>query len=164
MDKDLLEALYRRHYRATYLYCLCLCGDSHTAQDLAADAFVKAYLSLPNEVSSFRYWLFRVCKNLWIDHCRKRQYLTSEEPLQSFPAPNTPEGLYLENEEKRALWTALNALSPRDRELIALHYFSGLPLQEIAPLMGKSYEATRQQMVRLRKKLRQEMEILGYGK
>ncbi len=164
METEILEQLYRRYYSAAYLYCLSLSGDAHTAQDIVADAFVKAYLSLPDAVPSFRYWLFRVCKNLWIDQCRKKQYTTGPESLEFIPDPNTPESIYLQNEQKRALWAALNALPPKDRELITLHYFSGLPLNEIAPLMGKSHEAVRQRMVRLRTKLRQEMEDQGYGK
>ena len=163
-ESKTLEMLYRRHYSAAYLYCLSLSGDAHAAQDLAADAFVKAYLSLPDDVPSFRYWLLRVCKNLWLDQCRRNAHLTGPEALEFVPDPNTPESIYLQNEQKKALWAALNALSPKDRELVTLHYFSGLPLQEIAPLMGKSYDAIRQRMVRLRNKLRQEMEAQGYGK
>ena len=85
-ETEILEQLYRRYYSAAYLYCLSLCGDGHTAQDLVSDAFVKAYLSLPEEVPSFRYWLFRVCKNLWIDHCRKAQHQTGPEALDFIPA------------------------------------------------------------------------------
>ena len=164
METELLEQLYRRYYSAAYLYCLSLCGDGHTAQDLVSEAFVKAYLSLPDEVPSFRYWLFRVCKNLWIDHLRQQQYTTGPEALDFIPDPHTPESIYLQNEQKQALWEALNTLTPTDRELIILHYFSGLPLNEIAPLMNKSHDAVRQRMVRLRSKLRKEMEDKGYGK
>ena len=164
METEILEQLYRRYCSAAYLYCLSLCGDGHTAQDLVAEAFVKAYLSLPDEVPSFRYWLLHVCRNLWIDQCRKMQHTAGPEALDFIPDPDTPETIYLQNEQKKVLWQALNTLSPRDRELITLHYFAGLPLKEIAPLMGKSHEAVRQRMVRLRNKLRQEMEANGYGK
>ena len=120
--------------------------------------------SLPDAVPSFRYWLFRVCKNIWIDHCRKAQFTTGPEALDFIPDPNTPETIYLQNERKQALWAALNTLSPKDREIITLHYFSGLPLNEIAPLVGKSHDAIRQRMVRLRQKLREELEAQGYGR
>ena len=163
-ETDILEQLYRRYYSAAYLYTLALCGDAHTAQDIVADAFIKAYLSLPDDVPSFRYWLFRVCKNLWIDQCRRHSHLAGPEALDFHPDPNTPETIYLQNQQKKALWTALGNLSPADRELIILHYFSGLPLKEIAPLMGKSHDAVRQRMVRLRQKLREELEAQGYGR
>ena len=66
--------------------------------------------------------------------------------------------MYLANERQRLLWQAISELPPLDRELVSLHYFSGLPLNEIAPLMGKSYAAVRQRMVRLRAAIKKRME------
>ena len=163
MDADLLEELYRKYYPSALLYCTALCGNGHLAQDLASDAFVKAYLSLPDQVPSFRYWLLRVCKHLWIDHLRKEKWNASEEPLQYITDQNTPETVYLQKERSRCLWRAISELPPLDQELLTLHYFSGLSLQEAAKLIGKSYPATRQRMVRLRQGLKQRMEEQGYG-
>ena len=163
MDADLLEELYRKYYSAAVLYCTALSGDEHLAQDIASDAFVKAYLSLPNDVPSFRYWLLRVCKNLWIDHLRKHKWEASSEPLQHMADPITPETRYIQDEQNRCLWRAISELPPLDKELVTLHYFSGLSLQEAANMLGKPYTAVRQRMVRLRKTLKQRMEELGYG-
>jgi len=163
MDADMLEELFRKYYAPAVLYCLRLCGDNHLAQDLASDAFVKAYLSLPNDVPSFRYWLLRVCKNLWIDRLRKEKWSASQEPLEYISDLTTPETIYLQQERSRCLWKAISELSPLDRELLTLHYFSGLTLQEAAKLLGKSYDATRQRMVRLRQTLKQRLEEQGYG-
>lgn len=164
MDYDVLEVLYRRHYSAALLYCITLCGDEHLAQDLVSDAFVKAYLSLPDDTPSFQYWLLRVCKNLWIDHLRKQKFLTSAEPLDQLADPVTPETAYIQDQERKALWKAIRSLAPLDRELVILHYFSALPLTQIAPLLGKSHAATRQRLVRLRQILKQRMEEQGYGR
>lgn len=124
---------------------------------------MKAYLSLPDEIPSFQYWLFRVCKNLWIDHCRRQRHLTSSEALAGLSDLSTPETVYLSNERQQALWRAISTLSPLDRELVTLHYYSDLPLQEIARLVGKSHAAVRQRMVRLRATLKQRMEEQEYG-
>ena len=123
---------------------------------------MKAYLSLPDETPSFQYWLLRVCKNLWLDHLRKHRRLVSEEAAANLSDLSTPETVYLANERQRALWNAIATLSPLDRELVTLHYFSGLPLNEIAALMGKSHGAVRQRMVRLRTARKQRMEE-NYG-
>lgn len=163
MDSDILEELYRKYYRSTLLYCITLCGQEALAQDIVSDAFVKAYLSLPDDVPSFRYWLLRVCKNLWIDHLRRQKHMASEEALALIAAPDTPEKTYITSERNRILWQAVGTLSPLDRELVALHYFSGLPLPEIARLTGKSYGAVRQRMVRLRSELKHRLEEQGYG-
>lgn len=164
MDADLLEELYRKYYGSAVLYCLRLCGDGHLAQDIASDAFVKAYLSLPNDVHSFRYWLLRVCRNLWVDHLRRRQWETSSEPLEYISRDISPEITYLQNEQQRFLWKCISELPPLDRELVTLHYFSGLSLQEAAAILGKSHTATRQRMVRLRQLLRLKMEEHGYDR
>ena len=164
MDNEILEQLYCKYYGAAYAYCVTLCGNPHLAQDIVADAFVKACLSLPNDTPSFRYWLLRVCRNLWIDHCRKLQYVTSEEALYDLSDGHTLENEYLQKEQHQALWKALRTLSPTDRELVVLHYFSELSLQEIAPILNVSYSAARQRLSRLRKKLKQQMEEQGYGK
>lgn len=164
MDADLLEELYRKYYGAAVLYCTAMCGDGHLAQDLASDAFVKAYLSLPNDVPSFRYWLLRVCRNLWIDHLRKHKREVSSEPLQYMADGVTPESKYLQDERSRCLWRAISELPPLDRELVTLHYVSGLSLQEAAKVLGKSYDATRQRMVRLRQTLKLRLEEQGYGR
>lgn len=163
MDADLLEELYRKYYGAAVLYCTALSGDEQLAQDIAADAFVKAYLSLPNDIPSFRYWLLRVCKNLWIDHLRKHKWEISDEPLQSMSDGMTPETKYILGERNRCLWKAISDLPPLDRELVTLHYFSGLGLQECAKMLGKPYTAVRQRMIRLRKTLKLRLEEQGYG-
>ena len=164
MDSDLLEELYRRYYSPALLYCLRLCGNEQISQDLVADAFVKAYLSLPNDIPSFRYWLLRVCRNLWIDCLRKQKWEASSEPLDYISSGSTPETKFLQDQQYRLLWNCIAELPPLDRELLTLHYFSGLSLQEAAVMLGKSYDSTRQRMVRLRRQLRSRMEELGYDR
>ena len=163
MDSDVLEQLYRKYYGAALLYCTALCGDDQLAQDLTSEAFVKAYLSLPNDVSSFRYWLMRVCRNLWIDHLRKHRRETSDEPLQYITDGITPETTYLRDERNRCLWKAIAELPPVDREMVTLHYFSGLSLLEVSQMIGKNYPSVRQRMVRVRQILKLKMEEQGYG-
>ena len=162
MENDILQTLYTRYYSAALLYTTTLCSDTELAKDIVADAFVKAYISLPREMPSFQFWLFKVCKNLWIDHLRKQPALLSEEHLLTLTDRETPESRYLKNERYAALWQGIQSLSPVDREIVTLHYFSELPLQEVAVLVGKSYPAVRQRLSRLRQILKQRMEEQGY--
>ena len=163
MEKDILEELYRKYYSGALLYCTALCADPPLAEDIVADAFVKAYLSLPDDVPSFQYWLLRVCRNLWLDHQRKNKWNAGSDAIPWIADHRTPETIYLANEKQYALWQAINSLSPADRELVVLHYFTGLPLHEIAAILGKSYAAIRQRLHRLRCTLKKQMEEQGYG-
>ena len=162
MENDVLKTLYERYYSVALLYTTALSSDPELAKDIVADAFVRAYLSLPKEIPSFQFWLFRVCKNLWIDHMRKEPMLLSDEQLHSVADHQTPETIYLNNERYRCLWRGIHGLPPADREIVTLHYFSELPLPDVARLVGKSYSAVRQRLCRLRKILKEYMEEQGY--
>lgn len=162
-ESKILEELYRCYYNAAMLYCLSLSHDRSISEDLVAEAFVKAYLSLPDRIPSFQFWLFRVCRNLWIDHIRRSKHQTLYEIPEDLPDCSTPETRYLANERQIALWNAIRTLSPQDQELVTLHYFSGMPLTEVAQLLDTTYPAVRQRMVRLRATLRQRLEEQGYG-
>ena len=163
MDADVLEELYHKYYHSAVLYCISLCGTQQLAEDIATDAFVKAYLSLPNDVTSFRYWLMKVCKNLWIDYLRKQRREVSDEYLPEISDGTTPETTYILNERNRCLWDTINTLPAADREMLILHYFSGLTLQEISQLTGRTAPAVRTRMMRLRQTLKHRMEEYGYG-
>ena len=76
MDKDIFEQLYRQHYAAALLYAQGLCCSRPLAEDMVQEAFCRAWLALPDGVVSFRSWLFRVLRNLIIDHLRRQKHLS----------------------------------------------------------------------------------------
>ena len=158
MEQTLLEELYRTHYRGALLYALALCGDEGMAEDLVADAFVKALVSLDNSHPAFQFWLFRVLKHLWIDQTRREVRKPSFSPAE----PPTPEQIVLQSEHRQLLWDAIQKLPQTDREVLTLHYFSGLSMAEIGQMFGKSPGAVKTKLCRLRQQLKQEMEAQGY--
>ena len=91
MDRDVLAQLYERYYQPALFYLLALCRDRHLAEDLVQEAFVRAYLSLPEDVPSFPYWLMRVCRNLLCDHRRKRRRHADGDPPERADGAPTPE-------------------------------------------------------------------------
>lgn len=161
MHSDILEQLYRQYYGAALLYVLSLCRDRALAEEIVHDAFVKAYLSLPDDAPSFPYWLMKVCRNLWYDQARRLKFLSSESPPEQID-PVTPETLLLQKEGSAALWHGIEKLDAADRELLVLHYFAARPVAELAALLGLSPAAARQRLHRARGKLRRILEEDGY--
>lgn len=161
MHSDILEELYRQYYGAALLYVLSLCRDRALAEEIVHDAFVKAYLSLPDDAPSFPFWLMKVCRNLWYDHARRQKFLSSDPPPEGADTA-TPETLLLQKEDAAALWQAIAKLEGTDRELLVLHYFAARPLGELAALLGLSPAAARQRLHRARGKLRRILEEDGY--
>ena len=109
MDKDIFEQLYRQHYAAALLYAQGLCRSRPLAEDMVQEAFCRAWLALPDGVVSFRSWLFRVLRNLIIDHLRRQKHLSDEDVPETADAA-TPESVLLQREDAAALYRAMERL------------------------------------------------------
>ena len=162
MDNDIFDTLYRRYYAPALLYAQSLCRSRHLAEDLVQEAFCRAWLSLPDDVPSFRGWLFRVLRNLLIDHQRRQKHLSADDPPEQTDH-TTPESVLLHREDAAALYRALERLPDADRELRTLHCFARRPAAELADTLHMTPAAVRQRLHRARTRLRQNMEEDGYG-
>ena len=164
MHQDALEELYRAHYRPALLYVLSLCGDMARAEDVVSQAFEIALMAPDGEVREFRSWLLTVCRNLWLDEVR-RERRRHPLPPEELPLAMPEDALasVLAEERSAALYRALGRLPPKQRELIALFYFAGLPLTRIAALTGTTHAAAKTALCRARARLRHIMEEDGYG-
>lgn len=161
MDRDVFERLYQQYYAAALLYARSLCRGRHLAEDMVQEAFYRAWLSLPEDVVSFRSWLFRVLRNLIIDHQRRQKHLADAPPPDTTDE-TTPESILLKQEDAAALYRAMEALPESDRELLTLYCFARLTAAELAEALGASPAVIRQRLRRARVRLRQKMEEDGY--
>ncbi len=163
MNQD-LELLYGRYYKSAFLYTLSLCNNREIAEDIVSDAFVKAYLTLSDGHPSFQYWLMRVCKNLWIDCLRrqKRNAVNSEEVLMVLADKETPEENLLRDERLSTLYHCIRKLSPPEKEVLIFHYFSNLPLGEIAQMLQVTPGSIKTRIFRARQSLKKLLEEKGY--
>lgn len=68
-----IDAAYREHAQAVYLYALSLCHDAHLAQDLTEDTFLRAMRTLRSWKGdcALLTWLCAITRNLFIDHCNR---------------------------------------------------------------------------------------------
>lgn len=141
-DEGAWQALVGAHQGAAFRLAYLLLGSADDAEDVAQEAFVRAFRSLDRFDADrpFRPWLLRIAANL--AHNRRRsmgRYLAAVERL--FRAESQPgaarDGHRLEQqEEARLLWQAVGRLKPSDREVIYLRYFLDLPVDETASAIG----------------------------
>lgn len=134
-DSDFDEMFHRTLPRAQRL-AQRLVGDAALAEDLAAEGLARAYARW-SRLRSAPYvdaWLLRVVTNLAIDHLRRR-------PPAATPAParNAIDELTL----RLALAEAMARLPRRQREVVALRYFSDLSEADVAAAMGVSVGAVK---------------------
>ncbi|GEM_PF-64267 len=159
MINDQLEKSYIKYYRELYLYAFSLCKNHHLAQDLTSDTFFKAYLSLDDDVEYFKYWIFRVCKNLYFDFLRKEKEYSSENKLENIIFNNeTPLDKIIESEEKKRLYSLVINLRESYREILILYYYCGFSIEEISKSRDITESAAKTLLFRARKKLKNALE------
>ncbi len=158
MKNNKLEQVYIEYHREVYLYAYSLCREHHEAQDLTSDTFYKALLSSDKDKPHIKYWLFRVCKNLFLDGVRKNKEYTSIDNENILITENTPLDKIIDNEERRELYNKVMKLKPSYREIIILFHYCDLNLNEIAKITGLSYGGSKTLIFRARKKLKTRLE------
>ena len=158
MKHDEIEQIYRKHSNEVYLYALALCKDHFVAEELASETFYKALISLDISKTSVKYWLLHVCKNLFIDLCRKKKKV----PLPLFEEivsdKQSPLDTILRNEERVSLYRALLLLQPIDREMLTMFYFLDCDIAKIASHLGRTTGATKTGLSRARARLKKLLE------
>lgn len=157
MTNQLLKELYQRHYGELYAYAYSLCQNHHLAQDLTSDTFYKALLSL-EETDYVKFWLFRVSRNLYLDHVKRPDRIAEDWQVEKLTDATTPLDRLLRSEENRDLYHRIIALPLIYREVLVLYYFGGFCLTQIARSQGKSYSSTKTNLFRARRRLQRAME------
>jgi len=152
--------LVDRHKDKAYNLAFRICGNREEAEEIAQDAFIKAYRSLRNfrNKSSFSTWLFRIVYNTSISLVRskKKGVLAIEE----FPADAVDFLGINRNEEEAAedyrnslINFALQKISEDDRGLITLYYYDDLDTEEISKVTGINKSGIKVRLFRARKKM-----------
>lgn len=159
MKKKALEIVYEKYSHEVYLYAFSLCKDHHLAQDLVSDTFFKALLSINDDNIEIKYWLFRVCKNLWLDNLKYQKHF-SPTPLDIFEISTEDNTLLklINDENKRNLYIAILKLPPNSMEVILLFYFSNMSLKDIAETLNMNPGSARTLLCRARQKLKNLLE------
>jgi RNA polymerase sigma-70 factor (ECF subfamily) len=160
-DHAAFTALYDAFAGRLYRFIRFRVGDDRDAEDLVQRVFLKVIEALPRyeqRGTPFAAWLFRLTRNVVIDHVRTRRPAEPLEALTARPATDRgPEELALSAIELDAIEAALDVLTPEQREVIAYRFFGGLSPAEIGLVMGKREGSVRALQFRALAALRREL-------
>jgi RNA polymerase sigma-70 factor (ECF subfamily) len=148
-DQTGFETLMRQHTAKVISLATRLTGDRSEAEDIAQEAFLRLHRALPGfrGDSSVGTWLYRTTTRLAIDHLRRerlkrklfffRQSEEDPDPLEMVDDPRSNPGRDLHaRQAMQRLRQAMGRLSARQQAVFVLRHHEGLPLQEIATLLG----------------------------
>lgn len=145
---DAFARLYDAYIDRIYRFIFFRVGNEQLAEDLTSQVFLKAWENLGRyEIRglSFGAWLFRISRNLVIDHYRTKKVHEPYEDdgdIELNPAL-TVDGLIEEKLDAEWLRSMLQELTVDQRTVLTLKFIEGLSTHEIAEVMGKREGAVR---------------------
>ena len=149
--------LYRRYWPDVLRFALYVCGEHAEAEDLTAEAFLRAWMSSsPIRVATVKAYLFMIVRNLYRDRLRRP---SPPGPLQDqLPDPRpAPDVSAAQRDELQHLLAALQKLPTDDRAVLAMSAFDEMPYESIASALSLSLSAVKVRIHRARLKLSAEM-------
>ncbi len=162
-DREAFRPLVERHQNAVYSFVLRLVRNPDTAEEIAQEAFVRAFASVDRfrAESKFRTWVMQIALNLIRDRRRaegRMPVVVSIEELRQRsdrPAAPDPESSMAREELASLLESALDSLPADYREVFVLKHVEGLPYGEIAEMTGVSVGALKVRAHRARIRVRE---------
>ena len=145
-DSELYSKLIDRYSCKVYSTAYSYTHSQEEARDLVQEIFIKAYNSLKSfkAEAKFSTWLYRIAVNSCIDWTRKSKLKTDIRALSLeaanifdyiYPDSEGPEEIYLKQEHKDEIWTAVSCLPEIYKTALILYYFEELKVQEICDIL-----------------------------
>jgi RNA polymerase sigma-70 factor, ECF subfamily len=175
-DKTAFDLLVRKYQHKVVKLVLRYVRNPAEAEDIAQEAFIKAYRALPQfrGDSAFYTWMYRIAINTAKNSLASRDrspiayYLDLNDPEESHSVqtklqdPDTPEGMALTEEIRQIVNSAIEGLPEELKTAIVLRELDGLSYEEIAATMECPVGTVRSRIFRAReaidKRLREVFE------
>jgi RNA polymerase sigma-70 factor (ECF subfamily) len=170
-DKRAFDLLVAKYQRKLFRLLSRLIRDPAEIEDVAQEAFIKAYRALPNfrGESAFYTWLYRIAintaKNYLVAQGRRAptQTETEIEDAENFEdgealrTEDTPERMLLSKQVAEAVNRAIERLPEDLRTAIVLRELEGLSYEEIAVSMNCPIGTVRSRIFRAREAVAEEL-------
>jgi RNA polymerase sigma-70 factor (ECF subfamily) len=172
-DTKTWTRLYRQCYAGLYRQLRYLTGDRALAEELAQETFAQAMISREryDGRKGFRAWIHGIGLNVVRKHWRKQRNASTAyerfEALLQIKSPQRhsamdPDLGYLRRERSRALYAALEELSPRLREAFVLRELQGLSTAEASRQLNITPGNLAVRVTRARARIRELLTTQGW--
>lgn len=158
-DLDALTPIFEKYHVKLYNFFLRQTRDRESSRDLTQNVFsrILKYRHTYNEKQGFKTWIYKLARNVHIDHYNKNRYLGSEYDDIENIGDGSRDALdeMEESERRETLMEALEQLPAEQKEVIELSRFQGLKYEEISRITGSSVPAVKVKVHRAIKKLKE---------
>jgi RNA polymerase sigma-70 factor (ECF subfamily) len=157
-DQEAFGRLYRQYFSRLHRFCQARLGDVHEAEDVAQEAFARAWPRLSSFGGERRFyaWMTVIAANLCTDALRRRARTGVIEALDADRPAEDDAGVDESESEGETLKAALARLTPRHREALRLREGLGWTCRQIAEQFGIEVGTAEVLLWRARAALRRE--------
>ena len=147
-DAAAVEELYVLYFDRIYSFLAVSVGNRHVAEDLTIQTFVRMIESIERfrwQAVPFSAWLFRIARNLAIDHFRAATRWQPEADVPEARGSEVPsaEDSALRQLARTSLLRMLASLPPEQRQVLILKFLFSFANAEVATIIGKSEGAVK---------------------
>ena len=167
-SSEAFATLYDRHSRAAYSLAYRMMGEKQAAEDLVQDTFLQVWRAAGSyrpERRSVRTWLLSIIHHRGIDQLRSTaSHRRTQDRVKATSLTSQPSEAFAEtwrNSQREQVRQALRVLSPEQRKVLELAYFSGYTHTEIAELLDLPLGTVKGRMRLGLKKIKEFFEDRG---
>ena len=158
LDQLDFDALFAAFYRRLARLLFRVTGDTHRAEELAAEAFWRLHKRPPSHHANLEGWLYRTGLRLALDQLKRDARRARYESLSRlFSVTPPPDVVLQQSDERRRVRTVLASLPRRDAELLVLRS-DGLTQAEIATALDLHAASVGTFLARAQAAFRREFE------
>ena len=161
-DADEFEARLRESGTLAFRVAYAVLRDRPDAEDVAQEAFVRAFRSFGQlrDRERFRAWLVRTTWRLAIDRRRGDRRRVIREQAVEPPGELSVEQVAVARERASHLWAAIDALPEKLRLVVVLSGIEGHETRDVAALLAIPEGTVRSRMFLARKALAERLQWL----
>jgi RNA polymerase sigma-70 factor (ECF subfamily) len=139
-DLGAFGELFRAHEARVYRLAITILHDERDAEDAVQDVFVRVFEHIQDYrgTSAFNTWLTAIVVNRCRDKLRRRRLrqALSLDRLRGRASAHDPSELVARRQQRQSLWALVERLDDKYRLPVILHYYEGLPCDEVAFILS----------------------------
>jgi len=180
-EREAYRVLVERHSAYVYRVAYRMTGNSHDAEEVVQEAFLRGYQKLPQFAgnANFGTWVYRIAANYAIDRLRQKKNEDARREVPSRAAEGeseidplsqlkdsapSPERLAGSAQLAKKMKDALDTLTPAERTAIVMRHWDGCGIEEIAVVLKSNSSAAKNTVFRAVQKLRSALKPFAEGR
>ena len=156
-NRQAFAVLVARYERSVRAAAMSIVKSSHAADDIAQDAFVRAWEQLPTlrNPKVFGPWLIKIARRCGLDWLKRQQSLKFSDGLDQMAAHERNGHL---DEKNQYLLETIQKLPRTERQVVMLRYFGPHSVKDVAGIVGSSIGTVTKQLSRAHKHLKRRLQ------